>query len=200
LRRNLARRWLGGVASGLSDYFGIDVNLIRLLFVLGIVFSGGTALFLYLIGWAIIPKGAQYGVTVPVAPRHGIIWVLAVAALIIAGFSLIDEPRNVIGAGVICLIGLAIWRRSRRRGSWRTRKEFDKARLAWQRRLDEQRAQSASPTYLGGDPFQINSFYPATPDYPGGYAGPGGPRGHHNPPPQVDSDPDNNLGSGFQTQ
>ncbi len=47
---------LGGVASGLSQHYGIDVSVIRLAFVLFTLISG-VGLLLYLLAWLIIPKG-----------------------------------------------------------------------------------------------------------------------------------------------
>ena len=53
--RNPDDKVLGGVASGVSAYFGIDVIIIRLLFVV-LVFFGGTGLILYIILWIILPE------------------------------------------------------------------------------------------------------------------------------------------------
>lgn len=55
LFRNPERHILGGVASGLSSYFGADETIIRLLFVLGIPL-GGASVIIYLILWAITPE------------------------------------------------------------------------------------------------------------------------------------------------
>ncbi|MCS7019065.1 MAG: PspC domain-containing protein [Cytophagales bacterium] len=55
LFRNPEDRVLGGVASGLAAYFGVDVLVIRLLFVGGI-FLGGVGIITYLIFWAITPE------------------------------------------------------------------------------------------------------------------------------------------------
>jgi len=55
LFRNPERHILGGVASGLSSYFGADETVIRLLFVLGIPL-GGASVIIYLILWAITPE------------------------------------------------------------------------------------------------------------------------------------------------
>lgn len=46
---------LGGVASGLAAYFGADITLIRLLFVLSI-FLGGSGFIIYIILWIITPE------------------------------------------------------------------------------------------------------------------------------------------------
>lgn len=52
--RDSDRKVLGGVASGLAKYTGIDLGLMRLIFVLGI-FLAGTGVMVYIILWAITP-------------------------------------------------------------------------------------------------------------------------------------------------
>ena len=46
---------LGGVCSGLAAYFGVDITVIRLLFVVG-VFLFGTGFLAYIILWIVAPK------------------------------------------------------------------------------------------------------------------------------------------------
>jgi len=52
--RNPDDKVLGGVASGIAAYFGVDPGVVRLLFVLGIVFFGVGFLF-YIVLWIISP-------------------------------------------------------------------------------------------------------------------------------------------------
>ena len=52
--RNPEDKVLGGVASGIAAYFGVDTGIIRLLFVLGIVFFG-VGFLLYVVLWMIAP-------------------------------------------------------------------------------------------------------------------------------------------------
>lgn len=48
---------LGGVASGLGEYFDLDPTIVRLLFVLlGFVTGGFPAVLVYMILWIIIPR------------------------------------------------------------------------------------------------------------------------------------------------
>ena len=54
LYRSETDRMLGGVCGGLAEHFGIDSTLIRLIFVLIIVY-GGSGLILYIILWIVIP-------------------------------------------------------------------------------------------------------------------------------------------------
>ncbi|WP_373493968.1 PspC domain-containing protein [Aquiflexum sp.] len=54
LYRNPDDRTLGGVASGLAAYFGIEVIWMRLLFI-GLIFAGGSGFVIYIILWIINP-------------------------------------------------------------------------------------------------------------------------------------------------
>ena len=53
LYRNSQDRKLGGVCSGLGDYFNIDPVIVRLAFLLLIFAGGGIA---YLVAWIIVPE------------------------------------------------------------------------------------------------------------------------------------------------
>ncbi len=55
LRRPTGDRMIGGVASGIARYLGVDTNLVRIAFVV-LAFVGGAALPLYLAGWLLIPE------------------------------------------------------------------------------------------------------------------------------------------------
>jgi phage shock protein PspC (stress-responsive transcriptional regulator) len=46
---------LGGVAAGLAAYFGLDVVLIRIIFVILGVFSGGVGILIYIVFWLMVP-------------------------------------------------------------------------------------------------------------------------------------------------
>lgn len=56
LYRDPDHRVFGGVASGLASYFGIDVVVFRLLFVLFFFLGYGFAFLLYIILWIVVPK------------------------------------------------------------------------------------------------------------------------------------------------
>ena len=55
LYRSKDQRIVGGVCGGLAIYFGLDVFLVRLLWVLLSCFAG-TGIFVYLALWAVIPS------------------------------------------------------------------------------------------------------------------------------------------------
>ena len=56
LRRSTSNRVVAGVCGGLSEYFGIDPVIIRILFVLLILPGGAPGLIPYLILWLIMPE------------------------------------------------------------------------------------------------------------------------------------------------
>ena len=49
-------RMVAGVCSGLADYLAVDPTLVRLLAVVAVVFTGGTALIAYLAAWILVPE------------------------------------------------------------------------------------------------------------------------------------------------
>ena len=59
LYRSVQGRVIGGVAGGLADYFDMDPTIVRLIFVLLVVF-GGSGVLLYIILWIILPEKNNY--------------------------------------------------------------------------------------------------------------------------------------------
>ena len=55
LYRSTADKMLGGVASGLAEYFDIDSTLVRVLFIV-VVFLGGGGIIAYIILWIVVPQ------------------------------------------------------------------------------------------------------------------------------------------------
>ena len=55
LYRSVTDKMLAGVCGGLAEYFAIDPVLIRLIFVLAVIF-GGSGILAYIILWIIIPQ------------------------------------------------------------------------------------------------------------------------------------------------
>ena len=54
LRRTRNDKMIAGVCGGLGKYFGLDATILRLVFVLLMIFAG-TGLLAYLIMWLVIP-------------------------------------------------------------------------------------------------------------------------------------------------
>lgn len=67
LYRSRADRMLGGVSGGLGDYFEVDPVLIRLVWVVLAVLTGGLFLLAYLLMWIIVPPEGS-----PDGPRNSI--------------------------------------------------------------------------------------------------------------------------------
>ncbi len=55
LRRSRSRKMIAGVCAGLAEYFGLDITLIRVVYVLLSVFTAFAGVLVYLILWLIIP-------------------------------------------------------------------------------------------------------------------------------------------------
>lgn len=55
LFRDTDNAMIAGVAAGIAAYFGLDVVLVRILFVLLAIFSGGLGIVLYIALWLVVP-------------------------------------------------------------------------------------------------------------------------------------------------
>jgi phage shock protein C len=56
LLRSHQDRWLAGVCGGVAEYAGVDATLVRLLFVIGTIFSSGCLLIAYVAAWVLMPE------------------------------------------------------------------------------------------------------------------------------------------------
>src|SRR5579863_297707 len=55
LYRDDFHKKIGGVCAGLAEYFNIDVAIVRVIFVLALIFHGGGFL-IYVVLWIVLPK------------------------------------------------------------------------------------------------------------------------------------------------
>ena len=55
-RRTRQGKMIAGVCAGLERQFGWDVNILRLVWAVVTVFTGGTAALVYAIAWLLIPE------------------------------------------------------------------------------------------------------------------------------------------------
>ncbi len=51
-------RMVAGVCAGLGDYFGLDANLVRLIFAVVSIF-GGAGVLVYLVAWLVVPEEGE---------------------------------------------------------------------------------------------------------------------------------------------
>jgi phage shock protein C len=56
LHRSRTNRMIAGVCGGIGEYFGIDPNVVRLVWVIVTAFTMGIGLLAYLIAWLILPE------------------------------------------------------------------------------------------------------------------------------------------------
>jgi phage shock protein C len=59
LVRSRDGRMLAGVCAGVAGYFGFDVTLVRVIWAVVSVLTGGAGVLAYLAAWAIIPDEGQ---------------------------------------------------------------------------------------------------------------------------------------------
>jgi len=70
LMRSSRDKKLGGVCAGLADYFDLDPTLVRIVWLLLVLFAG-TGLLVYLILWIVLPLApAGAAVVVPASATH----------------------------------------------------------------------------------------------------------------------------------
>lgn len=60
LVRPQAGRQIAGVALAFAEYLDLDVSLVRLLWVLIALFSGGAGFIAYLVAWMVIPSEPEH--------------------------------------------------------------------------------------------------------------------------------------------
>ena len=58
LQRPREGRKIAGVCMGFADYLGLDVTLVRLVWLLVTLFSGGLGLIAYIIAWVVMPEAS----------------------------------------------------------------------------------------------------------------------------------------------
>ncbi len=120
LYRRTDDKMIGGVASGLADYFDIDPVLVRIGFVI-LALLGGAGVLAYLVMWWVVPPTHEVSNAGEDAIRRlkrAPSWV-AVALLVIGGVILASQlgPSHgdiIWGIGLIALGGLLFWHTSDR--------------------------------------------------------------------------------------
>lgn len=128
--RHPSRRVFGGVCGGLADYFGGSEGLIRLLFLVSVLFFGVT-LPLYLLFWLFLPVGTKEEgktaeATICLRAKHGR-WfaygLIGLGGLLLASnlglfgllFGAASVLANLAPSVLIILVGVLILRRFHRR-------------------------------------------------------------------------------------
>jgi signal transduction histidine kinase len=103
LGRSNNERMIGGVAGGLSGYFGLDANLIRALFVL-LSFAGGSGFALYVAAWLVMPRaGEQNSIA-----RRAVVDRQAIVVALAFGVGLVAVLLTLAALGLGFVAGL-VW-------------------------------------------------------------------------------------------
>jgi phage shock protein C len=58
LERKRQGRMVAGVCVGIGDYFGLDANIVRLIFAI-VSFFGFLGVLVYLVAWAVVPEEGE---------------------------------------------------------------------------------------------------------------------------------------------
>ena len=52
-------RMIAGVCAGIGQFFGIDANIVRIIFAVLTIFSAGAAALIYLVAWVVVPEDGE---------------------------------------------------------------------------------------------------------------------------------------------
>ena len=126
LYRSTRLKVIAGVCGGVSEYFNVDVVIVRLLWVLMTIF-GGSGIIAYILCWIMIPEGTGEQPTSS-KPAPGALWVGVVLVIIgfitlftWSGWQVCMFPLSIhtsIFPGILVLIGIGLllgWLLSRTR-------------------------------------------------------------------------------------
>ena len=117
LRRSADDRMIGGVAGGLARYLGVDSAVVRILFVVLLVF-GGSGLIAYLIAWVAIPEEQADDPVGPENRSDGAVGPILLGGLLVAvgtillldqvlpGFRALLGPLLLIAVGLVIMVGV----------------------------------------------------------------------------------------------
>jgi phage shock protein PspC (stress-responsive transcriptional regulator) len=128
LRRPREGRLIAGVAAGVAEHVGMDVAIVRILFVVATVFTSGLGVAAYALAWIFIPEQAADDPTALPAPanrelagRDPLFWV-GIGLLVLGAVALLGRPgfspflpwlrpdRGVLIPLVVIAFGIALWR------------------------------------------------------------------------------------------
>jgi phage shock protein C len=119
LYRSKEDRYVAGLAGGFGDYFNMDANIWRIIFIV-LTFTGGVGLILYLIGLVIVPENPSQESKPSRVREKDSTFILAIILIIIGLFLLTREfglfdyfhfwkiPWSVIWAVFLIVIGVLL--------------------------------------------------------------------------------------------
>jgi phage shock protein PspC (stress-responsive transcriptional regulator) len=105
LSRSTTDKYVWGVAGGIGRQFGIDPMLVRVAFMVSVVF-GGIGIAAYLALGAFLPR--EDGSPPWISDKPRVTTVAIVVGLCIAGFSALKPPTFLVGPGLIVVAGFTL--------------------------------------------------------------------------------------------
>jgi phage shock protein PspC (stress-responsive transcriptional regulator) len=128
LRRPREGRLIAGVAAGVAEHVGMDVAIVRILFVVVTIFTSGLGIAAYALAWIFVPEAeADERTAAPARPRREVggrdplFWV-GVGLLVVGAVWLLERPAfspvmpwfrldgSVLVPLVLIAFGIALWR------------------------------------------------------------------------------------------
>jgi phage shock protein C len=105
LYRSRTDSMIGGVAAGLADYLNADPAIVRIVWAILVVVTGGAALIVYIVAWIVVPEGPEESIAPATDPVTG-----GVLAPTGEPATSTVSPRSGSGgqAGVVIGIGLVV--------------------------------------------------------------------------------------------
>lgn len=155
LYRTRDDRIIGGVAGGVAEYFGIDPSLVRIVWALLAVFSGGALFLLYIVMWIVIPEEpvewtAPAAGPVGAAAAPGAAGEAAVGGADTAGSAATDAGTTASASAPGGLPGLVPPPPPPFSYDWRTQRSLERARRRAERRAGHVARHDASGAVIFG--------------------------------------------------
>src|SRR4051794_1538236 len=118
LERPKDGRWLGGVCTGLGEYFDLSPALYRVAFA-ALAFAGGTGVVLYAAAWLVVPEaGSEDSIAAAELKKHrdhpnrilGFALLGAIFVAVLSSIRVWPSPGNFWVVAALLLAALAWWR------------------------------------------------------------------------------------------
>jgi phage shock protein PspC (stress-responsive transcriptional regulator) len=167
LRRPREGRLIAGVAAGVAEHVGMDVAIVRILFVVATIFTSGFGVAAYALAWILIPEPSPDEAARPTSPvrrelggRDPMFWV-GIGSIVLGVVWLLDRGTPGLAVGpwlrpdrgllvplVLIAFGIALWRSSdvQRRSARTTPPVGPPPTAAWQSTASASTTPTTSPT------------------------------------------------------
>jgi phage shock protein PspC (stress-responsive transcriptional regulator) len=90
LYRSKTNRYIGGVSGGLGEYFQVDANIFRILFII-FSFAGGIGIILYIAAFLLVPENPEYSIMEYQKKNHNSTFLIAIILIVLGSLLLMKE-------------------------------------------------------------------------------------------------------------